>query len=115
MHIADASNNPPNCQSGPDRLVHVRPIMNAIIEKSKANYVPHREVTIDEAIIAYTGRMRFKEYCPLTSTARGFKVWLLTDPHNGYVNDFKEYTGPVERDPRKSLAVRVVKDLTRDL
>ena len=115
LRVADTSSNPQKYRSGHDRLAHVRPIINAIMEKSKANYVPHREVTIDEAIIAYTGRMRFRKYCPLTSTARGFKVWLLTDPHNGYVNNFKVYTGPVERDPSKSLAVRVVKDLTRDL
>ena len=115
FHVADTSNNPPKPLPGHDRIAHVRPIMEVILDKIKSSYVPHREVSIDEAMIAYTGRLDFKQYVPMKPTRRGIKVWMRADPHNGFVNDFQVYTGKEGNIPEKGLGERVVKDLTKDI
>lgn len=51
------------------------------------------EVSVDEAMIAYTGRRGTKQYVPFKPTKRGIKVWTRADPSNGFVNDFQVYTG----------------------
>jgi hypothetical protein len=43
-------------------------------------YNPHREVSIDEAMIGFSGRLGFKQYVPLKPTKRGIKVWVRADP-----------------------------------
>jgi hypothetical protein len=42
-------------------------------------YNPHREVSIDEAMIGFSGRLGFKQYVPLKPTKRGIKVWVRAD------------------------------------
>ena len=34
-----------------------------------------------------------KQYLPLKPLKRGFKVWAMADSLNGYLYDFKVYTG----------------------
>lgn len=115
FHVADTTGNPPKRQPGHDKLAHIRPIMNVILEKSKSEYAPHMEVSVDEAMIAYTGRLGFKQYVPLKPTKRGIKVWMRADPNNGYVNQFQVYTGKEGNVVEKGLGERVVRDLTRDI
>ncbi len=84
-----------------------------------ANYKPHREQTIDEAMIAFKGRLSFKQYLPAKPTKFGIKVWVRADSHNGYVHQFQVYTGAVDnvgnRQREEGLRARVVKDLTMGL
>ena len=83
FHVADTTNNPQRRQPGHDKLAHIRPILENIRVKLKAEYRPHRETSVDEAMIAFTGRLGFKQYVPLKLTKRGIKVWMRADPHNG--------------------------------
>jgi hypothetical protein len=78
-------------------------------------YNPHREVSIDEAMIGFSGRLGFKQYVPLKPTKRGIKVWVRADPHNGYVGDFQVYTGRTDNTPGINLGGRVVLDLMQPL
>jgi hypothetical protein len=66
--------------------------MNVILERTKSEYSPHMQTSIDETMIAFTGRLGFKQYVPLKPTKRGIKVWVRADPNNGYVNEFQVYT-----------------------
>ncbi|XP_033728229.1 piggyBac transposable element-derived protein 4-like [Pecten maximus] len=115
FHVCDSSQNPPKGQPGHDKLARVRPILESVREKLKSQYRPHKETSIDEAMIAYTGRLGFKQYIPMKPTKRGIKVWMRADPNNGFVNDFQVYTGRENNVAEKGLGERVVKDLTRDI
>ncbi|XP_033731775.1 piggyBac transposable element-derived protein 4-like, partial [Pecten maximus] len=75
----------------------------------------NRDVSFDEAMIGYTGRLTFKQYVPMKLTKRGIKVWMRADPNNGYVNEFQVYTGRQGPDPEHGLGERVVWDLTRHI
>ena len=59
-------------------------------------YYPHCEVSIDEAMIPFKGRLSMKQYFPLKPVKRGFKVWAMSDATNGYMCDFSVYTGATD-------------------
>lgn len=115
FHVADTTQNPPRRQPGHDKLAHVRPIMDILLHQTKQEYSPHKETSVDEAMVAYTGRLGFKQYVPLKPTKRGIKVWMRADPNNGYVNEYQVYTGKEGNVAEKGLGERVVKDLTRSI
>lgn len=79
-------------------------------------YHPHKEQSIDEGMIAFKGRLSFKQYFPAKPTKFGIKVWERASPQNGYEHEFQVYTGRVaDRRPEEGLGARVVKDLSRKL
>ena len=75
-----------------DKLARVRPIIQNVRLDCKAQYHPHREVSVDEGIVGFSSRLRFNQYVPLNPTKRGIKVLVRVNPLNGYTNDFHVYT-----------------------
>jgi hypothetical protein len=76
-----------------DKMHKVRPLMNIVNDNSMAEYHPHREISIDEAMIAFKGRSSIKQYMPMKPTKRGFKMWSSCDAYNGYVINHRPYLG----------------------
>jgi hypothetical protein len=116
FHCNDTSNNPPRRTPGHDKLCHVRPVLDAVSKTCLDNYKPPKEQTIDEGMIAFKGRLSFKQYLPAKPTKFGIKVWKRASPYNGYCHEFQVYTGKKEGQGREdNLGSRVVKDLTRKI
>jgi hypothetical protein len=44
------------------------------------NYNPNKEQSIDEGMIAFKGRLSFKQYLPAKPTKFGIKVWERASP-----------------------------------
>ena len=79
-------------------------------------YKPHKEVTVDEAMIAFRGRLSFRQYLPAKPTKYGIKVWVRADSNNGFVNEFQIYIGkPAGAQCEVGLGKRVVLDLTEKI
>lgn len=95
FHMKDTSNNLPRGQPGHDKLCHIRPVLDTLTTTCLDNYRPHNEQSIDEGMIAFKGRLSFKQYLPAKPTKFGIKVWERAFPHNGYVHEFQVYTGCV--------------------
>ena len=113
LHVADNTTNPPRGQPGHDKLAHVRPILDDVREKCRTLYRPHQNVSIDEAMVAFRGRLSWRQYVPSKPTKYGMKVWVRASPVNGFLSDFQVYTGRAEiNQPEESLGARVVKDLS---
>ena len=51
----------------------------------------HIEITVDEAMIAFRGRLSFGQYLPAKPTKYGIKVWVRADSTNGFANEFQIY------------------------
>ena len=97
FHINDVTANPARGEPGHDRLIRARRVIDHVNEACLENYMPHKESSIDEAMIAYKGRLSFKQYLPAKPTKFGVKVWVRADPNNGYVNVFNfHYNLPKE-------------------
>ena len=80
-------------QPGYDRLFKVRKFLDLVSPKFEQEYIPHKQVTIDEAMIPFKGRLSFKQYMKDKPVKWGIKVFVLSDAHNGYVYRLQVYTG----------------------
>ena len=45
------------------------------------------DVSVDEAMIAYQGRLSFRQYLPAKPIKYGIKVWEACDTRNGFCFD----------------------------
>lgn len=116
LHCNDITNNPPWRTPGHDKLCHIRPILDDILQKCTNNYNPHREQSIDEGMIAYKGRLSFKQYLPAKPTKLGIKIWERALPQNGYCHEFQIYTGKVAGGAtEEGLGAIVVQNLRRKI
>ena len=78
---------------GYDRLQKFRPLLSICKETFRANFIPARELSIDEGMVKFKGRLGFVQYMPMKPTKRGIKVWMLASPANGYTHEVDVYCG----------------------
>ena len=114
LHFADNASITPRGQEGYDRIGKVRTVLDSIRKSFLANFNPHMENAIDEAMVPFKGRSSLKQYVPLKPVRRGFKIWVRADSVNGYVCDFSVYTGR-EEEVVRDLGAKVVKRLVQPL
>ena len=95
-----------------DQLYKVRKLLDLVFPLFESAYITHKELSIDEAMIPYTGRLLFKQYMKDKPTKWGIKAFVLSDARNGYVYRVQIYTGKntVVQDCT-GLSSRVVLDL----
>ena len=58
-----------------------------------SEYNTHEELSIDEAMIPFKGRLSIKQYMKDKPTKWGIKVFVLADARNGYTVRLQVYTG----------------------
>ena len=63
---------------------------------------PGRDISIDEGMIQFNGRLFFKQYMKSKPTPWGIKVWCGADPTSGHLLDFNVYTGKAQQ-PMKDM------------
>ena len=49
-----------------------------------------------EGMIAFKGRLSFRQYMPAELTNYGTKVWIAADSKNGYIINYNVYLGSEE-------------------
>ena len=59
----------------------------------ESEYNPHEQLSVDEAMIKFKGRLGFKQYMKAKPTKWGIKVFVLSDSTKGYVYRFQIYSG----------------------
>ena len=92
LHFADSTRG----EEGYDRLFKVRRVLNATSENSQRCYSPNKHIAVDEGMIAFKGRLSFRQYMPAKPMKYGKKVWMAADSKNGYVVNFDVYFGSKE-------------------
>jgi Transposase IS4 len=87
------------CEEDPknnkDRLWKVLPLIELLNRTFKEHYNPTQDFSIDESILAFTGRLAWKQYCPAKPHPWGIKMFCLVDSNN-YLYDFMIYTGKTD-------------------
>ena len=114
IHLNDNTTAKARGEPGYDKLHKVRPFFNRLQKNFLKKYHPGRENSIDEAMVGFKGRSSLKQYMPMKTTKRGYKVWCRSDAKTGYMCDFQVYcgaSGPSEH----SLGTKVVLDLAKPL
>ena len=95
-----------------DPLYKVRPALRMCQCTFLEQYIPGREMSIDEAMVKYKGRV-FRQYMPKKPVKWGIKVWMIAEPKTGYVSNFEVYLGkaPSNEHDGQSLGTRFVLNL----
>ena len=76
------------------------------------NSLPGRDLSIDEAMVAFKGRSFMKQYMPAKPVKWGFKVWTVAEADTGYVSGYEIYTGRRAVPSQHGLGYDVVMQLT---
>ncbi|GFS91071.1 piggyBac transposable element-derived protein 4 [Trichonephila clavipes] len=76
-----------------------RPILSTpffgkvMVHKFKSVYVPKPDISVDESLIAYKGRLSWKQYIPQKRARFGIKLFQLCESESGYIWNSLIYTG----------------------
>ena len=111
FHLADSEQYVPRGEPGHDPMFKIRPAIDHVLTACHTYYSPGTAVSIDEAMISFQGRLHFKQYVKNKPTPWGVKVWCCCDPSNGYMLDFRFYTGKVEAPMPNGLGHHVVMEV----
>ena len=93
FHLNDSSKQPPRDSPDYDKLYKIRPLLDKVISAFKSVYIPQQNISIDESIIGFKGRLSFIQYMPKKPTKWGVKAWVLAESSTGYVWNLRLYTG----------------------
>ena len=93
LHLNNNEQQPSRDSANYDKLYKVRPLLDALISNFKMAYTPKQNLSVDESIISYKGRLSWIQYMPKKPTKWGMKAWCLADSSNGYIWNMKIYTG----------------------
>jgi len=88
LHFSDDSNSPQH-----DKLHKVRYILNHCRTAFQNEYQPHREISVDEAMIPFKGRLSMKQYMKDKPVKFGIKLWVAADAITAYCHNFEVYVG----------------------
>ena len=97
-----------------NRLNKIQNIINKISEGFKCVVIAGKDIVIDESMVPWRGRLRFRQYLPGKSHKYGIKLYKLCFP-GGYTNNFEIYAGKNGTAIRRGHSHDVVMRLTRDL
>lgn len=99
-----------------DKLVPIKEMFTTWEATLQDAYVPGENVTVDEQLLTFRGRVPFKQYIPSKPGKYGIKLWMLADSETSYVYHLQVYTGrQAGQNREQNQGERVVLELTHDL
>ena len=93
LHLTDNNNKIPYGQIGHDKLFKVRKLLDLLCPLFESEFEMYQSCAIDEAMIPFKGRLKFKQYMKDKPTKWGIKVFVFADSQTGYVKRLQVYTG----------------------
>ncbi|XP_033095930.1 uncharacterized protein LOC117100372 isoform X2 [Anneissia japonica] len=93
IHLVDDDDALPREDPNYDKAFKIRFFMNHVVNNFQTAFYPSRNVSVDESVIAFKGRVGFKTYHPKKPHKRGMTAWTLADSKTGYVFNSKLHTG----------------------
>ena len=81
LHFNDTTKEPKCGEPNYDRLFKICPVLNDVLDKAKNTYEPSKNISVDEGMIAFKGRLAFCQYMPAKPTKYsldgcGFEQWI---------------------------------------
>jgi hypothetical protein len=113
FHLNDSSKQHPRGHKEHDPLYKVRPFLDMVKANIASVFSPGQNISIDEAMIAFNGRLAFKQYIKGKPNPWGIKVWCVADSATGYLLDFDIYVGKVQEPMPHGSGHHVVTKLGR--
>ena len=79
------SNNKATNYQGPPKLQKIYPVLSYLNNKYQKLYCPKQDISIDESLTLWKGRLGFKQYLPLKTSKFGIKTYELRESVTGYL------------------------------
>ena len=76
-----------------DNIFKINKIQLYLKTKFNTNIDPERDLSLDESLMLFKGRLGWKQYLPLKRSRLGIKIYIICESNSGYVWDFIIYTG----------------------
>jgi len=86
LHFADNSQRPDQGEEY-DRLWKLRTIFDTLDDNYAKLYNPSENLTVDEVIVKYSGRVNFRQYIPKKRKCFGIKIYMDPPPAEGNICD----------------------------
>lgn len=83
-----------------DRFSHIREIWEIFISNCTNCYEPSRHCTIDEILLGFRGRSKFRMYIKSKPDKYGLKFFALNDPSTSYLIYALPYLGKIRLDDK---------------
>lgn len=71
----------------------IKPIIDRLQSKFSTALIPGKKLCIDESIVLWKDRLKFKQYISLKRNRFGIKLFELVDCETGFILGFIVYTG----------------------
>ena len=84
FHLNDSEKYIKKGEPGHDSLYKIRLLLDPLLQNFKKNYIQNRELSLDEAMVGFKGRIWFLTYMPKKPTKWGMKAFSLADAITGY-------------------------------
>nr|XP_039250401.1 piggyBac transposable element-derived protein 4-like isoform X2 [Styela clava] len=112
MHFCDEALAPRSDDPKKDKLFKIRGLLSLLLPLFESCYKPGQDLSIDESLIPFKGRISFRQFIKRKRARFGIKVWVLAESSTGYVSRLKIYVGrEPTAGPETGLSSRVVKYL----
>ena len=100
-----------------DKLYKIRFMLDTCRTSFQREYIPHREISVDEAMIPFKGRLGMKQYMKDKPVKFGIKLWVAADAISAYCVNFEVYVGKNDAVINRTfgLSSKVVIELTKFL
>lgn len=108
LHFSDSENEPLPGSQDYDPLFKVKDIIKNFNECFQQEYTPKRQLTVDETMIPFKGRVQFRQYMPQKPHKWGVKAWVLAESQSSYIQYVDIYPGR-QATPQTHLGSYVVK------
>ena len=118
LHFVD--NQTYDEENHPNPKLHkIYDVYSMLQEKFQSVYTPERDVSIDESLMLYKGRLGWVQYIPMKRSRFGIKYYMLCESSSGYVWKFMIYVGKgtqiSQEYPNLNMAAQIVMDLMKPL
>ena len=75
-----------------DRLFKIQPLIKSLSATFESVYTPDTNLSLDEELVLWKGRLVFRQYIPMKRARFGMKLFCLCE-NTGYTYRFRVYTG----------------------
>ncbi|XP_059531352.1 piggyBac transposable element-derived protein 4-like isoform X1 [Myotis daubentonii] len=86
-------NDNANLTKSSSRLFKIQSVLDHFISKFQTIYKPMRELSLDEGMIPWRGRLLFQTYNPAKIIKYGLLVRMVCESKTGYICNMEIYTG----------------------
>lgn len=88
-----------------DRLFKIKPILDYFVKKCQLVYKTNQEISLDEDIIPWRGKLKFRTYNPAQIIKYGLLVRVICETTTGYTENIEIYGGKGKRSKETILSL----------